>query len=199
MRPAVALEASLNFRQGYGQVGSTTVTPESITVSGAASLLSTIRTWPTTLLSIDDVKAPIDTDVSLADSASHYLAFSPQTVHVRIDVQQYAEKTVTGLVVEALSVPSNREVILIPPKIDVVVRGGVEQLASLNGESFHATVEYATLLSDTTGYASADVAAPKGVRLVNKKPELMQFIIRTAIVETLGYSLFHPRQPCGWQ
>jgi hypothetical protein len=180
-RVPVVLETPTTFRQGYGQVGPTVVNPESVTVSGAASLLSTLGSWPTMRLAFDDVKAPIDTDLPLADSASHYLAFTPEVVHVRVDVQQFAEKTVTGLVVEPLGVPSNREVILIPPKIDIVVRGGVGQLAALSVESFRATVDYTVLLSDTTGYASASIASPKGVQLVNKKPDRMQFIIRTRL------------------
>jgi hypothetical protein len=180
-RVPVTFEAAMTFRRGYGQVGATTITPESVTVSGAEALLSTIHRWPTERFSIDDIKAPIDTDIPLTDSASHYLTFSPEVVHVKVNVQQFAEKTVTGLVVDALSVPYNREVILIPPKIDIVVRGGVEQLAVLTADSFRASVDYASLLVDTTGYTSASITAPSGVQLVNKKPERMQFIIRTRL------------------
>ncbi|MEK9136589.1 MAG: hypothetical protein AAB393_05655, partial [Bacteroidota bacterium] len=117
----------------------------------------------------------------LADSASHYLTLSPPTVHVHIDVQQYAEKTIAGLPVEARSVPQNKEVILIPPKIDVVVRGGVDQLATLSNDSFHTSVDYNVIVADSTGYTDATIVAPKGVQLVARKPERMQFIIRSRL------------------
>ncbi|HCV43025.1 MAG TPA: hypothetical protein DGH68_06040 [Bacteroidetes bacterium] len=180
-RVPVALNTDISFRTGYGRVGDPTVTPDSITLGGATSVLATINEWPTVCNTFTDVKAPIDANLSLADSASHYLKLSPEMVNVRINVQQYAERTITGLLVETMSVPQSKEVILIPPKIDLIVRGGVEQLATLGNDSFHVSVDYDALLYDSTGYTEPVVLSPKGVQLVAKKPEHMQFIIRTRL------------------
>jgi YbbR domain-containing protein len=180
-RVPVLFNAEAEFRPGYGQVGETIVTPESVTLGGAASLLATIAGWPTTHTMFTDLKSPLDAELPLADSASHYLSLSPQAVHVKIDVQQFAEKTITGLPVETHAVPQNKEVILIPPRIDLVVRGGVEQLGTLGNDSFNATVDYGVIVADSTGYTDPVVVSPKGVQLVTKKPERMQFIIRTKL------------------
>jgi YbbR domain-containing protein len=180
-RVRVLLNAEAEFRTGYGQVGETVITPDSITIGGATSLLATITGWPTTRTMFTDLKSPLDAELSLADSASHYLRLSPQAVHVRIDVQQFAEKTINGLPVETHAVPQNKEVILIPPKIDLIVRGGVEQLSTLGNDSFSAVVDYTVIITDSTGYTDPIVVSPKGVYLVTKKPERMQFIIRTKL------------------
>jgi hypothetical protein len=180
-RVPVQLKAETKFRVGYGQVGETVVTPESVTVEGGATLLATIAGWPSAHMTFTDLKSPLDVDVSLADSASHYLRLSPQTVHVRVDIQQYAEKTIAGLPVETHDVPGNKEVILIPPKIDLVVRGGVQQLALMGSDSFRVSVKYGVIVGDSTGYADPVVVSPKGVQLVGKKPERMQFVIRTRL------------------
>ncbi len=44
---AVVLDYTVSFREGYGQVGPTTVIPESVTVTGAETLLRTIDSWST--------------------------------------------------------------------------------------------------------------------------------------------------------
>lgn len=180
-RVRVLLNAETEFRTGYGQVGETVVIPDSIIIGGATSLLATISGWPTTRTMFADLKSPLDAELLLADSASHYLRLSQQTVNVRIDVQQFAEKTITGLPVETHAVPQNKEVILIPPKIDLIVRGGVEQLSTLGNDRFSASVDYGVIVADSTGYTDALVVSPKGVQLVAKKPERMQFIIRTKL------------------
>lgn len=180
-RVPIALNADITFRPGYGKVGEPTITPDSITLGGATSVLATIDEWPTARTAFTDVKAPIDASLPLADSASYCLDLSPEMVNVRINVQQYAEKTMTGLLVETKSVPQSKEVILIPPKIDLIVRGGVEQLAMLGNDSFRVSVDYSALVHDSTGYTDPIVLSPKEVHLVAKKPERMQFIIRTRL------------------
>ncbi len=180
-RVPVLLKVATAFRSGYGQVGEISLIPDRITIGGAASLLATIESWPTMQTNFTDVKSPIDADVLLADSASQYLRFFPQKVRVRIDVQQFAEKTIVGLTVETNAVPQDKEVILIPPKIDIIVRGGVEQLATLDNVSFSASMNYRDIVHDSTGYAEPEVMLPKGVQLVARKPDRMQFIIRTRL------------------
>jgi hypothetical protein len=180
-RVPVALNIDAGFRAGYGPVGETEVTPDSVTISGAASLLKTITAWPTNRTTITDIKAPLTTELLLADSASQYVRLSPRSVTIHIDVQQYAEKTIAGLTVVTEDVPTNKEVILIPPKIDIIVRGGVQQLATLGNDSFHATVAYRAIVDDSSGYIEPHVVAPRGVELVTRKPERMQFIIRTKL------------------
>ena len=180
-RVPVHLNIVTAFRPGYGQVGETAVIPDRITIGGAESLLASIKGWPTARTVFSDVRSPIDTDILLADSASHYLKLFPQKVRIRINVQQFAEKTIVGLTVETNAVPQNKEVILIPPKIDIVVRGGVEQLATLDNENFSASINYSEIVDDSTGYTDPIIVSPQGVQLVAKKPERMQFIIRTRL------------------
>ena len=177
----ILLDAALAFRSGYGQIGQAVLTPESVVVGGALSLLPAVTSWPTVHATFADLKSNIDNDVPLSDSASQYIWLSRATVHVKVDVQQLAEKTITGLPVETHNVPSNKEVILIPPKIDIIVRGGVQQLATVLGDSFRASIDYDDIVADSSGYADVTIVSPKGIQLVDRKPDRMQFIIRTRL------------------
>jgi hypothetical protein len=97
---------------------------------------------------------------------------------VHINVQPYAEKVFSGLTIELRTPPQNREVILLPPRIDIVVRGGIRQLASLTNEDFQPIVEYRVVAEDTTGRVEPVVIAPPGIQVVSKKPEKVQYIVR---------------------
>jgi len=174
----VLLDATVSFREGFGQVGATAVIPESVTASGARTVVERLRSWRTVHTKLEDVKSSVDMNVRLAIADDYLLSVWPEEVTVRIRVEPFAEKRFQGLAVEVLSVPPNREVILIPPRIEIVVRGGIEQLAGLTVGDFRATADYYSILSDTTGMVETEITSPSGVQIVNRKPERLQYIIR---------------------
>ncbi len=181
---AVVLDDQLSFKDGYGLVGTPTVSPETVQVGGAETVLKRITSWRTAHTTFDNLKGSVQTDIPLADTSSYKLRFWPAEVRVQINVQPYAEKPFSGLPVEVLSVPNNREVILIPPKIDIVVRGGIDQLSALSLQDFRASVDYSVVVNDTSGYMEPQVVPPPGIQLVSKRPERLQYIVRKRLLGT---------------
>jgi YbbR domain-containing protein len=175
---AVVLDYTASFREGYGQVGPTTVTPDSVTVSGAESLLRTIDSWSTMRGVYENLKAPMEADLPLAPSPIYLVSLSTSSVHIRINVEPFAEKVFSGLPVEIRSVAPNREVILIPPKIEIVARGGSKQLSNTAPSDFRLSVDYRSILADTTGIIDPDISAPPGVQVVSRRPEHLQYVVR---------------------
>ena len=180
-RVPVVLEHMVTFHEGFGQVGPTVISPDSITVTGAASVVSQIHSWVTAPTAFLKLKSPVDANVRLADTSSYRLTFSPASVRVQLNIQPFAEKTIPGLAVEVRSTPASREVIVIPPKIEIVVRGGIEQLANLSPGEFHVHADYEKILADTTGYLDPEVATPPDIQLVSKRPERLQYVVRTKL------------------
>jgi YbbR domain-containing protein len=174
----VALDCQVSFKEGYGQVGPNQVTPDSVTVSGAESLLRSVDAWSTVHGAFENVRSAVEDDLVLAPSTTFRLSLSTPRVHVRINVEPFAEKTLSGLPVEAAAVAPNRELILIPPKIDLVVRGGIKQLANVGVGDFRVSVNYRNVLADSSGTVDADVEAPSGMQVVSKKPERLQYVVR---------------------
>ncbi len=177
-RIPVIPDVVVRFREGYGQVGSTTLSPESVTVSGAAALLDRIDRWQTTPTVFDDARVPVEEDVPLMESPEFMLECTPPVVRVRINVQPFAEKVFSGLAVELRSLPANRDVIFIPPKIEIVARGGIRQLASILPVDFQVSVEYDRIVADTTGTIEPHINTPQGVQIVARRPERLQYIVR---------------------
>jgi hypothetical protein len=169
---------TISFRDGYGQVGSVMVLPESVTIGGAATILEHIDAWPTTQASFEDVRVRVDTRVPLESTTSYNLTFSTPAVSVRIDVQPIAEKVFRDLPVDVQSVPPTHEVILIPPRVELVVRGGIQQLSQITLSQFRVWVDYETIRAETTRTIETHVLAPEGTQIVLKRPERLEFIVR---------------------
>ncbi len=174
----IALDCQVSFKEGYGQVGPTVISPESVTVSGAESVVRSLDGWSTAHGDFENVRSPVEADLPLAHSLTYRLTLSVARVHMRLNVEPFAEKTLSGLAVEPIAVPPNRELILIPPKIDIVARGGIKQLGSLAPGDFHVTVNYRNVIADSSGMVDADVDAPSDIQVVSKKPDKLQYVVR---------------------
>jgi YbbR domain-containing protein len=177
-RIRVEPDLKLSFRDGYDQIGKAVVAPESVLVGGARSVLDGMHSWRTVPIAQENVRAPIDMDVPLSDTSGIRLDFTPDNVHVNVEVQPLAEKTFAGIPVEVTDVPSTVEVIVIPPKVDLVVRSGVQTLGALVPESLRTTIGFAEVAADTTGVLVPHVQTPEGVQLVSKRPDRVQYVIR---------------------
>ena len=177
-RVPVVPEFTVSFKEGYGQVGAVLLSPDSITVSGAETVLERIASWKTAPTSFEELKAPVETMVPLALSVGPIVRSSPSTVRVRINVEPFAEKVFSGLPVEIRRLPPNRDVIFIPPKIEIVARGGIRQLASLLPVDFELSVPYERILADTTGSVEPEIVPPSGIQVVTRRPEKLQYIVR---------------------
>ncbi len=177
-RVPVVLDCLAGFREGYGQVGPTSVEPDSVTLTGAESVLRGIESWKTERRVFENVRASLDAEVPLTSAAPFEIDLSVPSVRIAISVEPFAEKIITGLPVQVGAAPANREVILIPPRIEIVVRAGIRQLSGLSPGDFRVETPYASIAADSTGAVEYDVSCPAGVQLVTKRPEHLQYIVR---------------------
>lgn len=177
-RVPVVSNLTPQFREGFGQVGSIRVTPESVSVLGAENLINKISEWHIAHRLYHDLRAPVDEEVPLEETGTLSVTVEPTFVRLRIDVQQFAEKTFAAIPLTAPGTPANREVIFIPPKIDIILRGGIEQLAKISQQDIQAEVAYQTLVQDSSGIVVPTVSVPVGVKVIQQTPERFQFFIR---------------------
>ncbi len=168
----------LEYRDGYGQVGAVEVSPESISIGGSENVLKDILAFHTIYRKYDNITTTINENIPLEDPASYAIKIVPKSVHLNVNVQPFAEKSFIGIPIIVEAVPTNKEVIFIPPKMDIIVRAGIEQLAQLKEEDFRLHINYHNLIQNSSKTFVPILTAPLEVRIVNKKPERFQFIIR---------------------
>jgi hypothetical protein len=177
-RLPVKLNVDVTCAEGYGLSAQPVLTPDSVTVTGAVSVLAMLEQVETARLKFQDLRSPLERDLGLSNTTPFMLTYDPPTVHALFNVQPFAEKALTGIPVIVRSVPHDREVLLVPPKIEVLVRGGIDRLATLTPRDIHAVVEFETIVADTSRTIRPQVTLPQGLTLVTQRPEVMQFVIR---------------------
>jgi YbbR domain-containing protein len=171
-------EMDVTFRNGFNRVGPVSIVPDSLTIEGAASVLDRINRWRTDPLVLHDVRDPVRQTVQLSDTLGGLVSLDIGQAEVHFDVQPIAEKTISGLRILVEGTPANREVLIIPPRVDIVIRGGINQLAAVEDNDFSIRIHYREILADTSGTLPVNVEGPREVRIVQQNPDRIQYVIR---------------------
>lgn len=153
--------------------------PDTVRVSGAASLLRSLADWPTETLSRTDVRESFTAVVALDDTLDALVTRSPRVATVTVEVSEFTTET-ASLPVEVFGLPDDVErVRLIPDRITASFRAPLsEDLDALDG--FVARVDYADIARDTTsGSVPVSVRIPRGldVRDVSLSPSRLEYFI----------------------
>ncbi|MBK6506771.1 MAG: hypothetical protein IPG02_14155 [Ignavibacteria bacterium] len=168
----------INLKEGYGIVGKPELTPDSVTISGSANIVSKIKFIPTETRIFENVNSAVTGTIALKDTLSNILKSDVKFVDFKYSIQLSAEKTVEDVIVAIDGVPEDKEVLLIPPKVSVSIRGGVELLAGISPLEITASVNFETIESDTLGFVVPEVAIPDETNLLKSEPQKLQYIIK---------------------
>ncbi|MBK9099633.1 MAG: hypothetical protein IPM14_16290 [bacterium] len=167
----------LDFKPGYGLAMDVLLKPDSVLVSGPVSYLrkmEAIKTESRTFTSLDS-----KTQTEIGFPKMQGFSFSSNSVEATIDVQRIVDKQFEDIPVEVIDLPDGKEVVLLPNKIGIQVRGGIEILGKLKPGQFNAYVKYLTLVRDTTGSVKPEISLPKNVTLQFTKPDRLRYVIRS--------------------
>ena len=73
---------------------------------------------------------------------------------------------------------ADRDIVFLPNKISVGVKGGIEFLGKVTPDQFKVSVNYRNIVSDTLGSIIPDVQLPTNLSLMYIKPERLRYIIK---------------------
>lgn len=167
----------LDFKPGYGLATDILLNPDSVLVSGPVSYLRKMEAIETESSTFTSLDGKTQTEVGFPKMQG--FSFSSNSVEVTIDVQRIVDKQFEDIPVEVIDLPDGKEVVLLPNKIGIQVRGGIEILGKLKPAQFNAYVKYLTLVRDTTGSVKPEISLPKNVTLQFTKPDRLRYVIRS--------------------
>lgn len=149
----VDVKYNLSFKGSYDVTDAFTAEPDSVTVTGAQSLLKQITSWPTRVLEKAEISEDILETVALEEPSS-ILRLSTQQVIVQAQVSEFTEGEQRTRV-DILGLPKSMEITFNPAIISIRYLIPIEQYTSAqNVTLFRATVAYEDLLKDSSGYVS---------------------------------------------
>lgn len=173
----VASGLNLDFKPGYDLASDIILQPDSVIVQGPLSYLRTKKEIRTENKSLGVLDSKINTEVTLEKLTG--FEYSTNLVDVTLDVQRIVDKQFENIQVDVLDIPTGREVVLLPNKININLRGGIEILGKLKPDQFRAYVKYKTLVDDTTGSVIPEIILPKNISLQFTKPDRLRYVIRS--------------------
>ena len=168
---------NLEFKPGYDLASEIIFKPDSVIVQGPLSYLKQKKEIKTENKPLGILDSKITTEVDLKQLNG--FEYNTNSIEVMLDVQRIVDKQFENVPVDVIDVPSNKEVVLLPNKINVNLRGGIEILGKLKLQQIRAYVKYQTLVNDTTGSINPEIILPENISLQFNKPDRLRYVIRS--------------------
>ena len=169
---------TVNLKEGYEIVGSPKITPDSVKITGASSVLSKIKFISTEKKEFKSINSNLTVDINLSDSMSNLVKIEPRTVKIFYKIELAAEKKFEDLNVIIYNIPQNKEVLLIPPNLTLSLRGGVDLLTKISPSELKISIDFDMIEKDTLGSVTPNIEIPENLTLINFTPQKFQYIIK---------------------
>jgi YbbR domain-containing protein len=177
----------LKFRikgDNYGFTYPPKLNPDSVTISGAETIISKIESISTEEVSIEKI-GKYNLNLPLVNPFGKFVKLSENYVQTSFEIEQIVEREFI-VPIQAVDVPSDKEVLFFPPNIKVIVSGALSKLVEVNSVDFtsdkdaliKAFVSYRDVVNDKTGLVKPQIIIPENLKLVSVRPEGLEYIIR---------------------
>lgn len=169
-------DLNISCKNGFGLASPVYIYPDSVFVYGPANLLSqnpTIKTEFKTFINLDN---KVTENIEIRDMQG--IKFENNLTRIYLNVQRIVEQNFNNIPVLMKDIPKDRDVILLPNKVSVGIRGGIEYLGKISTDQFHLYVNYRDVVLDSIGSINIRYELPENVNLIYIKPENLKYIIK---------------------
>ncbi|MDZ7716051.1 MAG: CdaR family protein [Balneolaceae bacterium] len=148
----VVSNTEVSFAGQYDFVSTPSVQPDSITISGAGSLLQGVESWPTDSVQINNVKEDISESISLKEPGN-LIQLSTEEVTYQAEVEQYTEAE-SRVFIQTHNLPIGRSVSFSPSSVTVKYNVPIDEYNEVRDlqNLFTAYVDYSQIQRDSSGF-----------------------------------------------
>lgn len=164
------------FKTGYGLASPVKIVPDSVLITGAESLVKNLKSVLTSHILFKGLEEKTSEYIPL--TIERQLKSNFTNVRVDLDVQRIVDKEFYSVEINVLGLPPDRDVVLLPDKVDISLRGGIDYLSKLNNDDINLFVNYSEILSDTIGSIAPLFTIPNQTELLYLKPNRIRYIIK---------------------
>lgn len=152
------------------------IMPDSVAILIPKKLSNRINYLETEKLEFKNITKNFDEMIPL--KLENYIFSEIKHAKVNFEVDVKADREFEKIPVKVIGEPYFRELSLYPPSVNIVLRGGVSKLASLNADSINIFVSYSEAIRDTTGKIIPIALIPEFTELVEIKPKELRYVIK---------------------
>lgn len=171
-----AIDVSFDNQFGFKETPS--IEPDSITISGAESLIGDIEFWPTDTLRVESMSDNFTREVPLRSSS--LISLSRSEVQLNGEIVQFTEGE-SKVDLDTQNFPSDRSISYSPSTIKVKYRVPIDEYANVQDEElFEAYLTYQQIMEDSTGYIRPNVEKVSDneyVRIRSFQPEEVAYFM----------------------
>ena len=167
---------NLTLKQGYGLAEPVYIYPESTLVYGPWSVIKNFTSVTTEYVSYVNIDSRIQEKLSLVPMLGIF--YDDNSAFLFLDIQKIVDVNFDGLPVKIYDIPTDRDIIILPNKISIGVKGGIEFLGKVTPDQFKVSVNYRNIVTDTLGSIMPDIQIPPNLSLIYIKPERLRYIIK---------------------
>ena len=175
-RVSIIPDLDLKYKPGYGLATPVKIVPDSTTLFGPKSVVRNLKFVFTQRKTIDNLDNITSDKVPLEDLPG--VIYKDREVQVKLNVQKIVDKVFDDVNVKINDLPLDRDVVLLPNKISVGVKGGIQILGKMSGDRIKAQVNYRDIVLDTLGSIVPKIELPEDTELEYIKPERLRYIIK---------------------
>ena len=166
----------MDYKAGFGLVSPIEIQPDSVTVTGPEKLVSEINIINTETKILSNLEN--ESSIVLNIVTPKYIVPSARECTVSFDIQKIVDKTFEDIVISNKNIPSRYELIVVPTKLSLILRGGISILSRLKNEDINVYVKFDQAINDTSGAIEPIVEIPEFTSLIDVKPNRLDYIIK---------------------
>ena len=168
----------IKAKENYQIIGEPKFQPDSVRIRGASSLINKIKFIPTENKYFENVNGVVTGIINLKDTLSNLIKIEPKSVKYTFNVQLSGEKSFDEIPVNISNVPGDKEVVLLPPKINISLRGGVDEISRLTAQDINVFINFSTIEEDSLGYVEPEIKLPIDAYIIKIEPDKFQYILK---------------------
>jgi YbbR domain-containing protein len=173
----VVSNIELGFAVGYSALDEIELEPDSIRVSGPASVLDTLEEVGTRALRINNINRDISGKVQLETKGLNNVTFFRNEVNYNLRTDKFTEGKVE-IPIEVINVPAEQNVVIFPKEVALFYQVSLKDFEKVKASSFKVVVDFEHALA-SEGYLLAQVVEkPSFVNNVRLNERSIQFVIR---------------------
>jgi len=173
----VELRADIAFKKQFGLLDSLTISPDSVTVSGANSIIESINRVQTEQIELEEVDSDINLLVDLI-LPHELIELNRRQVRVEGTVVEYTEGEIRALV-RVNGAPDGLEVNFSPSVITIRYDVPIQEYSEAQDiVPFTAEVPFERLRQDSTGFVKPDIVSNAGdlrLKLRSYQPQQVEY------------------------
>ena len=156
-RVPVILHSELGFHNRYGLIGDVEVFPDSITITGAESVVEDIEKWEIQdTLKLQNIKEDVFTSVQL-DYDETFMELSHRAVTFRAKVSEFTEGETT-IYLRTRNLPRGQSINYNPSSVTIKYDVPIGQYAQVQQlQPYEVYVPYSKIVEDSTGFVTPDI------------------------------------------